>query len=189
MKLLIKSFLLIIIGIIFLFLFFTKPVNDLTAVKSSNKNIYNLEGKYSLKKINNFEKSDTFIEIIKEGELYKITGKKLELIKYSSENNWKEFINHNWNFTGKIIKKSSLKNDNEYLPHSETVYIYKLQNDTGNILTILVYGEAKVKEAVTDTSDDINDFRNAIYNGKEINDIIVLLPEEEEHIFKGIKEN
>lgn len=186
MKFLIKSILITIIGIIFLF--FRNSADDLTTVKSSNKNIYNLEGKYSLKKVNDFEKSDTSIEIIKEGEIYKITGKKLEFIKYSSENNWKEFINHNWSFAGKIIKESSLKNDNEYLPHSETVYIYKLKNNTGSILTILVYGEAKVKEAVTDTSDDINDFRNAIYNGKEINDIIVILPEEE-YIFKGIKEN
>ena len=186
MKALVNFILIIIIGIIFLF--FRKSADDLTTAKSLNKNTYNLEGKYSLNKINDFEKSDTSIEIIKEGEIYKITGKKLEFEKYSSEKNWKEFTNYNWNFIGKIIKESSLKNDNEYFPHSETVYIYKLQNDTGNILTILVYGEAKVKEAVTDTSDDINDFRNAIYNGKEINDIIVLLPEEE-YVFKGIKEN
>ena len=186
MKFSINFILIIIIGIIFLF--FRKSADDLTTAKYLNKNTYNLEGKYSLKIIEDLKKSDTFIEIVKEGEIYKITGKKLELDRYSSENNWKEFINHNWNFTGKIIKKSSLKNDNEYLPHSEIVYIYKLQNDTGSILTILIYGEAKVREAINDTSDDINDFRNAIYDGKEINDIIVLLPEEE-YVFKGIKEN
>lgn len=186
MKFLIKSILITIIGIIYLF--FIKPIDDLTTIKDLNKSTYNLEGKYSLKIVEDFKKSDTFIEIIKEGENYKITGKKLELDRYSSENNWKEFINHNWSFTGKIVKKSSLKNDNEYLPHSEIVYIYKLQNDTGSILTILIYGEAKVREAINDTSEEIDDFRNAIYDGKEINDIIVLLPEEE-YVFKGIKEN
>ncbi len=186
MKPLVNFILIIIIGIIFLF--FRKSADDLTTAKSLNKNTYNLEGKYSLKIIEDFKKSDTFIEIVKEGEIYKITGKKLEFDKYSSKNNWKEFINNNWNFTGKIVKKSSLKNDNKYLPHSERIYTYKLQNDTGNILTILVYEDAKVRETVNDTSDDINDFKNAIYNGKEINDIIVLLPEEE-YVFKGIKKN
>lgn len=109
MKFSINFILIIIIGIIFLF--FRKSADDLTTAKYLNKNTYNLEGKYSLKIIEDLKKSDTFIEIVKEGEIYKITGKKLELDRYSSENNWKEFINHNWNFTGKIIKKSSLKND------------------------------------------------------------------------------
>ena len=52
MKPLVNFILIIIIGIIFLF--FRKSADDLTTAKSLNKNTYNLEGKYSLKIIEDF---------------------------------------------------------------------------------------------------------------------------------------
>ena len=176
MKKFIKTLFVVVLGI-------------LCVACGGTKTQYNLEGKYSLKKIEYNEdgteilKLNANVEITKKGDLYTITGKQVELEKDYEKNiftkkitygAWEEEINDDFTFTGKLLyEKIGEPDDAPYLKATK-LYVYKLEDKNGNTISIMVYKDSKVKEAIKNVKAQFNSLKYSIYDGKDVNDVINL---------------
>lgn len=151
------------------------------------KNDYKLEGKYSINKVeyldgNEIFKSNSNVEITRKGDIYTVKGKKIELIKDYEKNiftkeikfgSWREYVNNDFVFTGKLIEEGNEEgNHKTYKPTK--LYVWKLADDKGNTLNIMIYKDSKVREAIENVNAQLNNLKGALYTGKDTNDIINL---------------
>lgn len=158
MKKFIKTLFVIVLGI-------------LCIACGGTKTQYDLEGKYSLKRIEYNEdgteilKLNANVEITKKGNLYTIIGKQLELEKDYEKNiftkkitygSWEGEINDDFNFTGKLIEEKIGKPDNKPHLKATKLYVYELEDKNGNTITIMVYKDSKVKEAIKNLKAQYN---------------------------------
>lgn len=155
------------------------------------KNDYNLEGKYSINKVEylkenipgtEIKKVDSNIEITRKGNIYTIKGTQLKMLRdYTRDfitkevkfDNWRETTNR-FVFTGKIIKEANKEDTNDILKHKK-LYAWDLADDKGNTISIMIYKDSKVKEAIESEITHFNHLKGAIYKGKNINDVISLV--------------
>lgn len=151
------------------------------------KNDYKLEGKYSMKKVeyvdgNEIFKSNSNVEITRKGNVYTLKGSQFEtsrnyrrdfITKEIIFDDWKENTNNNFTFSGKIVKEAS-ENSKDPILNSNKLYVWDLDDGNGNIVSIMLYKDSKVKNAIESEVTHFNDLKGAIYNGEAINDVINL---------------
>lgn len=151
------------------------------------KNDYKLEGKYSMKKVEYLEgneifKSNSNVEITRKGNVYTLKGSQFEksrdyrrdfITKEIIFDDWEEKTNNNFTFSGKVIKEVSEDSTDPVLK-SNKLYVWKLDDENGNTVSIMLYKNSKVKEAIESEVTHYNDLSGAIYNGKPVNDVINL---------------
>lgn len=169
MKKLIKLFLVLMMGTLFVACGGSKTAND-------------LEGKYSLKRVDYFDngmeqmKLNANVEITRKGDTYTIKGTQVEVEKdsdtdwYSGKvtySDWEENTNDNFVFTGKLIKEMEGDSNNYSLSRGKR-YAYDLQDENGVILTIMYYPKVQIKDVIKNGRE----YQNIIYNGNEVSDFI-----------------
>lgn len=173
----------------FIKILFAVVLGILCVACGDSKIQYDLEGKYSLKKIEYNEdgteilKLNANVEITKKGDLYTIVGKQTELEKDYEKNiftkkitygAWEEKLNDNFTFTGKLIDENIGVPDDEPHLKASKLYVYNLKDENNNTITIMVYKDSKVKEAIKNLKAQYNSLKYSIYDGKDINDVINL---------------
>ncbi len=194
MKKIIKSLFVVILG-------------TLCVACGGSKTQYDLEGKYSLKKIEYFDngveslKLNANVEITKKGDYYTVVGKQLEvsrgydkdyITKKVTLEDWEEDINDNFIFTGKIIEEKVKENPNLAYLKPQKIYLYRLQDKEGKILSLLVYEASSIKHAMNYTLEANNEFKGITYTGNDIADVISLSTSDDSIIkfnLTAIKEN
>lgn len=169
MKKILKLFLVLVIGTLFV---------ACGGKETANK----LEGKYSIKRVDYFEngmeemKLNANVEITRKGDTYTIKGTQTELKKYAETDwysgtvtygDWEENTNDNFVFTGKIVKEME-GDSNDYALSKGKHYAYDLKNEDGVILTILYYPEVQIKDVIKNGRD----YQNIVYDGNEVSDFI-----------------
>lgn len=151
------------------------------------KNDYKLEGKYSMKKVEYLEgneifKSNSNVEITKKGDVYTLKGSQFEksrdyrrdfITKEIIFDDWEEKTNNNFTFSGKVIKEVS-EDYKAPILNSNKLYVWDLDDGNGNIVSIMLYKDSKVKEAIKNVEATLNKLKGAIYSGEAINDVINL---------------
>ena len=131
----------------FIKILFAVVLGILCVACGGSKTQYDLEGKYSLKKIEYNEdgteilKLNANVEITKKGDLYTIVGKQTELEKDYEKNiftkkitygAWEEKLNDNFTFTGKLIDENMQREGIGY--QSDHKSFEKLMNKNRSIL-------------------------------------------------------
>lgn len=151
------------------------------------KNDYKLEGKYSMKKVEYLEgneifKSNSNVEITRKGNVYTLKGSQFEksrdyrrdfITKEIIFDDWEEKTNNNFTFSGKVIKEVS-EDYKAPILNSNKLYVWDLDDGNGNIVSIMLYKDSKVKEAIKNVEATLNKLKGAIYSGEAINDVINL---------------
>lgn len=170
MKKILKLFLVLIIGTLFV---------ACGGKETANK----LEGKYSIKRVDYFEngmeemKLNANVEITRKGDTYTIKGTQTELKKYADTDwysgtvtysDWEENTNDNFVFTGKLIKEMEGDSNDYALSRGGKLYIYKFENENGVVLTIMYYPKVQIKDVIKNERD----YQNIIYDGNEVSDFI-----------------
>ena len=173
----------------FIKILFAVVLGILCVACGGSKTQYDLEGKYSLKRTEYNEdgteilKLNANVEITKKGDLYTIVGKQTELEKDYEKNiftkkitygTWEEKLNDNFTFTGKLIDENIGVPDDEPHLKASKLYVYNLKDENNNTITIMVYKDSKVKEAIKNLKAQYNSLKYSIYDGKDINDVINL---------------
>lgn len=168
---------------------FVVVLGTLCVACGGSKTQYDLEGKYSLKKIEHNEdgteilKLNANVEITKKGDLYTIIGKQVELEKDYEKNiftkkitygSWEESLNDDFTFTGKLVDEKVGEPDNKPHLKATKLYVYSLKDENNNTITIMVYKDSKVKEAIKNVKAQFNSLKYSIYDGKDVNDVITL---------------
>lgn len=169
MKKLIKLFLVLMIGILFV---------ACGGKETANK----LEGKYSIKRVDYLEngmeqmKLNANVEITRKGDTYTIKGTQVELEKdsdtdwYSGQvtySDWEEDTNDNFIFTGKLIKELEGDSSNYELSRGK-LYVYEFENENGVLLTIMYYPKVQIKDVIKNGRS----YQNIVYDGNEVSDFI-----------------
>lgn len=186
---------------------FVVVLGTLCVACGGTKPQYNLEGKYSFKKVEHFDngveslKLNANVEISKKGENYTIVGKQLEvsrdydkdyITKKVTLEDWEENVNDNFTFTGKIIEEKVKENPNLAYLKPQKIYLYRLQDKEGKILSLLVYESSSIKHAMNYTLESSNEFKGITYTGKDTADVISLSSSDNSIIefnLTAIKEN
>ena len=166
------------------------------AFTSCGKPSNNLEGKYSIRKVEYSEdgveifRNMSDVEITRKGDIYTIVAKQLEKKKdYDTDwitgnttySNWNETINDNFIFKGKIIDEAKGKSSNYNLSEGEVIF-YTLKNDDNVTLKITVYKDVRMKEVIKNSKNhDIiysREYENIVYEGNDVTDYMKIFPSE-----------
>ena len=169
MKKLIKLFLVLMMGTLFVACGGSKTAND-------------LEGKYSLKRVDYFDngmeqmKLNANVEITRKGDTYTIKGTQVEVEKDSDTDwssgkviysDWEENTNDNFVFTGKLIKETE-GDSSDYELSKGKLYVYEFQDKNGVILSVMYYPKVQIKDVIKNGRR----YKNIVYSGNEVSDFI-----------------
>ena len=72
------------------------------------------------------------------------------------------------------MSKKASENSKDPILNSNKLYVWDLDDGNGNIVSIMLYKDSKVKNAIESEVTHFNDLKGAIYNGEAINDVINL---------------